>query len=80
MNEVPQGGSRAVVKEFNDPVARLQQAIDEGLVDLEFDDTHGYLPALLEALGMRVASQLLPVAKSSFQISQVSPQTPHPTA
>jgi hypothetical protein len=61
---------------FNDPIARLQQAIDDGLESLEFDDAHGYLPALLDRLEIPVSSQVLPFARSSFQIFQISPEAP----
>ena len=47
---------------FNDPIARLQQAIDDGLESLEFDDAHGYLPALLDRLEIPVSSQVPPLA------------------
>ena len=60
----------------SDRIARLQQAIDDGRVALNFDAEHGYLPALLEELSIPVSSQVMPFARSSFQIFQVSPKTP----
>ena len=75
-NEETQVAVETVTGTFSDPITRLQQGIDEGLVDLTFDQTHGYLPAILDALEIQVSSQVLPFAKSSFQIFQVSPQNP----
>ena len=60
----------------SDRIARLQQAIDDGRVALNFDAEHGYLPALLEEFSIPVSSQVMPFARSSFQIFQVSPKTP----
>jgi hypothetical protein len=58
------------------PIARLQQRIDRGEVKLAFDPAFGYLPALLEALGVSKASQMLVFSKTSFQRERISPRTP----
>jgi hypothetical protein len=60
----------------DDPVARLQARIDRGEVTLEFDDRQGYLPAVLEQLGVPEASQVLVFSKTSFQHTRISPRSP----
>lgn len=59
-----------------DPIARLQKQIDTGQVQLAFDPRHGYLPAVLKALGVPPASQTLVFSKTSFQFKHISPKTP----
>ena len=63
-------------KETSDPVAKLQQRIDSGKVKLDFDERHGYLPAVLRELGISHASQNLVFSKTSFQLRRISPRTP----
>ena len=58
------------------PVSRLQERINQGDVKLKFDERHGYLPALLEALGIPRSSQMLVFSKTSFQRERISPRTP----
>jgi len=60
----------------NDPVARLQKAIAEGDVKLEFDKQHGYLRSVLESLEISPSSQMLVFSKTSFQRKRISPSTP----
>jgi len=60
----------------NDPVARLQKRIDAGEVALKFDDKHGYLASVLEALHVPIASQVLVFSKTSFQQRRISPDRP----
>ncbi len=57
-------------------IARLQQRIDAGQTRLKFDDRHGYLDAVLDALGVPRSSQMLVFSKTSFQRDRISPQTP----
>ena len=59
-----------------DAVARLQQKIDSGEVTLEFDADRGYLGSLLKNLDIPASSQLLVFAKSSAQMSGISPSRP----
>ncbi len=59
-----------------DPVARLQQRLDEGLVQLKFDDRLGYLPAVLDELRIPRSSQGLVFSKTSLQLVQISPAAP----
>ncbi len=60
----------------NDPFARLQRKIDSGEIQLQYDNKHEYLPALLDALGVPVSSQMLVFSKTSFQLQKISPRRP----
>ncbi|MFG0332999.1 MAG: hypothetical protein ACF8TS_06505 [Maioricimonas sp. JB049] len=60
----------------HDRVQHLKQQIDRGEVSLKFDATHGYLPAVLDALGISLSSQVLVFSRTSLQIRRISPQTP----
>jgi hypothetical protein len=57
-------------------VARLQRQLSGGQVRLEYDRAAGYLPAILKALDIPLASQLLVFSKTSFQSSRISPHSP----
>jgi hypothetical protein len=59
-----------------DPVARLQQRLERGEVQLEFDSKHGYLPSLLKLLDIHTDSQMLVFSKTSVQGPRISPQFP----
>ncbi|MFV2070706.1 MAG: hypothetical protein ACC645_27365 [Pirellulales bacterium] len=61
---------------WHDPVAQLQERIDAGAVSLKFDDKHGYLASVLEALKVPVSSQVLVFSKTSFQQRRISPDRP----
>jgi hypothetical protein len=58
------------------PIARLQRQIEAGELKLEFDPAFGYLPAVLRALNVSRASQMLVFSKTSFQRERISPHTP----
>ena len=60
----------------NDAVAKLQKQIDDGAVELEFDDEHGYLKSVLNALDVPTSSQMLVFSKTSFQLRRISPSSP----
>lgn len=62
--------------EVEDPIAKLQAAIDSGEVELPYDDEHGYLPALLEVLDIPSSSQMLVFSKTSFQLRRINPHRP----
>lgn len=62
--------------EPDDIVANLQRRLDTGELALTYDDERGYLPALLEALGVPAESQLLVFSKTSLQRERISPRTP----
>ena len=58
-----------------DPVAKLQQGLASGEVTLEFDESTGYLPAVLKALNVPRESQILVFSKTSFQAPRISPRS-----
>lgn len=60
----------------NDPVARLQKAIDAGQVTLEFDDQHGFLQSILKNLQVSPCTQTLVFSKTSFQRDRIAPRSP----
>lgn len=60
----------------HDRVAKLQSLLDEKRVTLRYEAKHGYLPAVLEQLQIPTSSQMLVFSKTSFQLRQISPQTP----
>jgi hypothetical protein len=57
-------------------VVRLQEQLAAGTVRLAYDRTFGYLPSLLEALDVPVASQTLVFSKTSFQAARIYPHSP----
>jgi hypothetical protein len=59
-----------------DRVARLNADLQGGSVHLTFDPVQGYLPSILQALRIPVASQLLVFTRSSVQASRISPRNP----
>jgi hypothetical protein len=59
-----------------DAVARLQQAIESGATRLAYDESHGYLPAVLKALDVPVSSQGLVFSRTSLQVDRIAPWTP----
>ena len=60
----------------DNPVARLQTQLDEGETELEFDEEHGFLKSVLEALEISPESQVLVYSKTSFQLHAISPRKP----
>jgi len=61
----------------NDRVTRLIEDMKSGKVKMEpRKDGTGYLPALLQALGVNPDSQIMVFSKTSFQASRISPKTP----
>lgn len=62
--------------EVNDPVARLAAKLAAGEQTLAYDDQHGYLPAVLDALDIPVSSQTLVFSKTSLQLQRISPRRP----
>jgi hypothetical protein len=60
----------------NDPVAAVQQRINNGELKLEWDDKFGYLPALLDAFGAKKSSQILVMSKTSLQRRFITPENP----
>jgi len=62
--------------EVHDPVAQLAAELAAGERSLAYDDEHGYLPAVLEALDVPVSSQTLVFSKTSLQLHRISPRRP----
>jgi hypothetical protein len=63
--------------QINDPVTSLEKRIQSGKARLEFKaDGLGYLPSLLENLGVNPDSQMLVFSKTSFQAPKISPSNP----
>ncbi len=60
----------------DDPIARLQRKLDAGEVKLAWDDKFGYLPSVLDAMGIPKSSQMLVFSKSSLQRKLISPENP----
>lgn len=60
----------------HDPVTQLQARLDDGEVQLRFDEDHGYLPAVLKALGVPESSQSLVFSKTSFQVRRITSRRP----
>ncbi len=60
----------------HDAVARLSEQLTAGAKQLRFDDEHGYLPSVLEALDVPVSSQTLVFSKTSLQLHRISPRRP----
>lgn len=59
-----------------DPVALLQQRLDAGEAELEYDEKRGYLPSVLRHLQVPTSSQMLVFSKTSFQIRRITPARP----
>lgn len=60
----------------DDVIVRLQKRIDSGEATLRHDEQRGYLPGVLEALGISPASQMLVFSKTSFQRERIGPHNP----
>ena len=60
----------------NDPVAQLDRKLQSGEVQLEFEETRGYLTSVLKALGVPADSQMLVFSKTSFQAPKINPKNP----
>jgi len=62
---------------LNDPIALLQKQIERGEVKLDYSaGGWGYLPSVLNYLGINVDSQILVFSKTSLQFPKISPKTP----
>ena len=58
------------------PVARLQERIDTGKVQLKHQPAYGYLLSVLDELKVPKSSQMLVFSKTSFQRERISPDNP----
>ena len=59
-----------------DAVAQLNARLEKGEVTLAYTPIRGYLPAVLEALGLSPTSQTLVFSQTSFQASHISQANP----
>jgi len=59
-----------------DAIAGLQQKLDRGQTRLAWDAERGYLPSVLQQLGVPRSSQMLVFSKTSFQRDRISPLSP----
>ncbi len=57
-------------------VARLQARLASGQARLAYDETSGYLPALLDALEIPRSSQVMVFSKTSLQAARIYPHNP----
>ena len=65
------------MRPLSDPVAHLADRLDRGTAKLVFREGGlGYLPSLLEQLGIDADSQALVFSKTSFQAGRISPRNP----
>jgi hypothetical protein len=62
--------------EAHSPVTELALKIQDDKIILDFEEEHGYLRSLLQALHIPISSQTLVFSKSSFQLNQISPEAP----
>lgn len=58
------------------PVERMRARLESGELVLSKDARLGYLPAVLVALEVPVASQILVFSKTSLQLDRIGPRTP----
>ena len=63
-------------RDSHDAVAELGRKIEAGAIELEYDAERGYLPSLLELLGISSSTQGLVFSKTSFQLRRISPERP----
>src|SRR5689334_10826363 len=74
-DNVDKAGAGAGIQPIN-PLTVLQKRLDTGQVDLRWNEKHGWLESVLQALRIPKSSQTLVFSKTSFQRSAISPQTP----
>ena len=60
----------------SDPVSVLDARLESGTSSLAFDETSGYLRAVLDALGVPVESQTMVFSQTSFQAPLISMHSP----
>jgi hypothetical protein len=63
-------------KPTTDAIVKLNAELQGGAVKLTFDDTQGYLPAILDALHLPSESQILIFSKTSVQSRYITPRNP----
>ncbi len=73
---IPAAARAVRQQEVTNSAAELAEKIQADKTVLNYDNSYGYLRSLLQQLNVPVSSQVLVFAKSSFQLSQISPQAP----
>lgn len=63
-------------EDLSDPVAKLQQQLNQGAATLRYEPEHGYLRSVLDLLHVPIDSQTLVFSKTSFQYKKISPEHP----
>jgi hypothetical protein len=63
-------------EDLSDPVAKLQQELNQGKATLQYEPEHGYLKSVLKLLKVPTDSQTLVFSKTSFQYKKISPDHP----
>ena len=63
-------------EDLSDPVAILQQELNQGKQKLKYEPKFGYLKSVLKLLKVPVDSQTLVFSKTSFQYKKISPEHP----
>ncbi len=59
-----------------DKVAQLARQLEQGKVKLQWDDQHGWLPAMMKQLKISAKSQTLVFSKTSQQLRRINPSNP----
>src|SRR5262245_40613207 len=72
---IPAAG-RTLQEQVTSSAAELTQEIQKEKIVLNYDEKYGYLFSVLKQLKVPVSSQTLVFSKSSFQLSQIGPETP----
>lgn len=67
---------RYTTGELDNPITRLNERLAKGDVRLTYDEGHGYLTSLLDALSIPVSSQMLVFSKTSFQADLITMHNP----
>src|SRR5688572_26993160 len=57
-------------------LSQLQEKLNKGEANLEWDEKYGYLPAVLKSLNIPASSQMLVFSKTSMQREHISPDNP----
>src|SRR6476660_1935614 len=59
-----------------DAIGRFASRLASGAATLDFSQSRGFLPSLLEQLGISIDSQVLVFSKTSFQHALINPGNP----
>src|SRR5438477_12462800 len=72
---IPAAG-RPIQQASPSSAADLIEKVQNDRIVLKYDDQQGYLRAILKQLNVPISSQTLVFSKSSFQLSQIGPDSP----